>query len=206
MRRLLITLTCVGAMANADTAALAADALGPLFFTPAQRTQLDAVRARSARQPIEVETEQEAPRGPDVLTYSGVVRPSEGRSTVWINGKPIIERTRNNDVNVLGVRRDGAVSVTAPQSDRPASLRVGQSVDVTSGTIEEPYARRATAYSAPVVSAPSVPVVTDTKAKPPASAAAPTATDRRAARRDAKESDPDSGAAPPAERGSRAGK
>lgn len=176
------------ALACAVDTAGAAEGLGRLFFAPGQRAQLDVARAqRDRRAPIFVENmEQPAPQGPDVLTYSGIVRRNDGPSTaatVWINGKPMTERTRDSDVNLLGVRRDGAVSVTVPQTDRAASLRVGQSLDITSGTIEEPYARRKTLNTSPA-----------------RAATAPAAIPRRPPRGDAKVSDPDSGAAPPVER------
>ena len=174
-----------------------------IFFTPSQRAQMDVARAqRDRRLPVMISsdtTEQPAPQGPDVVTYDGVVRRSDGKSTVWINGKPMTERTRDSEVSVVGVRRDGAVSINVPQADRSASLRVGQSMDVTSGKIEEPYARRATLYRPPAKPAPSGP--TAAPPSPPTAVAAPTATAKRAARRDSTESDPDSGAAPPVERG-----
>ena len=132
--------------------AWAADGLGRLFLTPEQRAQLETVRAqRDRRLPVIVETEvaptlaPAAPTGPDVVTYSGMVRRSDGKSTVWINGKPLTERSKGDgDIDILGVRRDGEVAVAIPQAERKASLRVGQSLEVTSGTIEESYARRAT--------------------------------------------------------------
>lgn len=179
----------------------AAEPLGRLFYTPAQRTQLETARAqRDRRVPINTATESESatPQGPDVVTYSGVVRRSDGKSTVWINGKPVTERNAaTSDVSVRGVRRDGAVAIAVPQTDRSAALKVGQSLDVMSGTIEEPYARRLTAAKPTVKpSAPSS-----------SSAAPPTASRQPATRptrdRDTGESDPDSGVAPPAERSSR---
>lgn len=186
--------------------AVSADAFGRLFFSPAQRTQLDAARAqRDRRRPVTEAsdtTESPVPQGPDVVTYNGVVRRSDGKSTVWINGKPMTERTRDSDVNVVGVRRDGTVSVAVPQADRSASLRVGQSMEVISGKIEEPYARRATLDRLPAKPAPAAPAAASTSTPPPVAVAAPTAAAKRAARRDTKESDPDSGAAPPVERGS----
>ena len=194
MTRLIpIGLACLLGCTAGYTAA--AESMGRLFFEPSQRAQLDLARAqRDRRSPVVVlDTEQPAtPQGPGVVTYNGVVRRSDGKSTVWINGKPITERTRDSDVSVLSVRRDGAVSVTVPHADRSASLQVGQSMEVESGKIEESYARRATLYRPPVASAPA-PV--------PAAIAAPTAAAKRAAQRDAKESDPDSGTAPPVERG-----
>jgi hypothetical protein len=131
--------------------ATAADDLGRLFLTPAQRAQLETVRAqRDRRLPIVAEPDvtpapMTAAQGPGAVTYSGVVRRSDGKATVWINGKPVNERSmgaKNSEVNVLGLRRDGAVSVAIPHAGRTGSLKVGQRMDVTSGRIEESYARR----------------------------------------------------------------
>lgn len=199
----LVSLMLTG-MACVPASAVAADGLGRLFFAPAQRAQLDTARVQRDRRggPMTAETEVAAPQGPDVVTYSGVVRRSDGKSTVWINGKPMTERTRDSDVNVIGVRRDGAVSVNVPQADRSASLRVGQSMDVMSGKIEEPYARRETLYRPPAKPAPSSPAA-GASTTSPAAVAAPTAAAKRAARRNTTEIDPDSGAVPPVERGAR---
>ena len=190
MRHLRIALACAAVSAITAGAAQAADGLGTLFFTPAQRAQFNILRERSARQPFAAEPEKEAPRGPDVLTYGGIVRPSEGKPTVWINGKPITERGGGRDISV-SVRRDGGVTVAVPQAERAASLRVGQSVDMTSGTIEEPYARRITIVRPAEKQAPAP--VAPTLVNP-----APVAAAKPAARRD--EIDPDSGAVP-ADRG-----
>lgn len=199
----LVSLMLTG-MACVPASAVAADGLGRLFFAPAQRAQLDTARAQRDRRggPMTAETEVAAPQGPDVVTYSGVVRRSDGKSTVWINGKPMTERTRDSDVNVIGVRRDGAVSVNVPQADRSASLRVGQSMDVMSGKIEEPYARRETLYRPPAKPAPSSPAA-GASTTSPAAVAASTAAAKRAAPRNNNEIDPDSGAVPPVERGAR---
>ena len=199
------------------SAAPAADGLGRLFLTPEQRAQLEIVRAqRDRRLPVMLDTEAApapAPvaQGPEVVTYNGVVRRSDGKSTVWINGKPVNERDRRNsdsEVSVLGVQRDGAVSVAIPQADRKASLKVGQSLEVTSGTIEESYARRATLVRTPV----NTPTVTTPAAATPTAVATPAVTPapvapvtaastakpeaRPVRESDAKEADPESGAAP----------
>lgn len=164
-----------------------------LFFSPAQRAQLDIARAQRDRRGTQTaDGTPSGPQGPDVVTYDGVVRRTDGKSTVWLNGKPINDRTRDNDVNVVGVRRDGAVTIAVPQTDRAASLRVGQTLDINSGTVQEPYARGATRYRPPekTAPAPAAPV------KPaPAAVANTSAAAKRAARRD--EIDPESGAAPP---------
>ena len=204
--------------------ALAADSLGRLFLTPEQRAQLEIVRAqRDRRLPVSIETETAAapvpaaPQGPEIVTYNGVVRRSDGKSTVWINGKPVNERDRrrsDSEVTVLGVQRDGAVSVAIPQADRKASLKVGQSLDVTSGTIEESYLRRATierppvntpAVTTPAAGAPArvaPPAATPAPVAPPVTAAATAKPGARPVREsDTTEADPESGAAPAIPRG-----
>lgn len=131
----------------------AGDNLGRLFLTPEQRAQLDLVRVkRDQRQPLTAEPEPAiaaapAPQGPSAVTYSGVLRRSDGKSTVWINGKPVDERSHLNTVrgvNVLGMRSDGTVSLAIPQSARTVSMKVGQQLEVHSGRVEEAYARRGT--------------------------------------------------------------
>jgi hypothetical protein len=43
------------------------------------------------------------------------------------------------------VRPDGRIVIDTAQGGNNVELKVGQSVEIVSGTIEEPYARRATA-------------------------------------------------------------
>ena len=65
-----------------------ADALGRLFFTPEQRAVLDRQRKSGA---LEKQTEAAA-----TLYINGIVRPSRGSTTVWINGIPQL-RSRQHD-------------------------------------------------------------------------------------------------------------
>jgi hypothetical protein len=192
-----------------SSSALAADSLGRLFLTPDQRAQLETVRAqRDRRLPAVADTTEAAPapvpQGPDVVTYNGIVRRSDGKSTVWINGKPVNERNRvhnDSEVNVLGVRRDGAVSVAIPQAGRTGSLKVGQSLEVTSGVIEESYLRRATLARPQEKNLPQVPAqvtkpVISTEAVTAAQLLSAIGAARPTRESDTKEADPDSGAAP----------
>ncbi len=187
--------------------ALSADSLGRLFLTPEQRVQLEVTRAQRDRRLPGPEPEGAPvakPQTPNIITYDGVVRRSDGKSTVWINGKPVTERNRtqaDNEVSITGLKGDGAVSVEIPLADRRASLKVGQSLAVESGVIEEPYLRRETVPRPSVsVPAPAAPVASAalTAAKPTPAIA--TDTDKPAARpvrpSDLQDADPDSGAAP----------
>jgi hypothetical protein len=124
--------------------ASAAESLGRLFFTPAQRAQLDNARNQKSRATLP--SEQEALPLPETITYSGMVRRNDGKSTVWLNNRAINDRQPVDGVPVVGrVRPDGRIVLDTTQAGNNVELKVGQSVDIVSGTIEEPYARRATA-------------------------------------------------------------
>lgn len=124
---------------------LAAEPLGRLFFTPAQRAQLDAARAQKSRAALSSEKPEETAPVPDILTYGGAVRRSDGKSTVWINNRAVHDREAASGVTVGQVRPNGTLTLQVPQTNRSVELKVGQSVEVVSGTIEEPYSRRITA-------------------------------------------------------------
>lgn len=110
----------------------AAEPLGRLFFTPAQRSTLDAgkqlVRPRQAGPAVQ---------GPKSLTVNGIVTRSDGESTVWVNG------------GATGVQRRGAAPISAKPSDATSArvrtdgtntrLRVGQTLDRVTGKVREAY-------------------------------------------------------------------
>jgi hypothetical protein len=91
-------------------------------------------------------SEQEVTPLPETITYSGMVRRNDGKSTVWLNNRAINDRQPTDGVPVVGrVRPDGRIVLDTAQGGNNVELKVGQSVEIVSGTIEEPYARRATA-------------------------------------------------------------
>ncbi|MEK6591475.1 MAG: hypothetical protein AABZ67_00190 [Pseudomonadota bacterium] len=121
----------------------AAEPLGRLFFTPAQRAQLDTARGQKSRATLS--SEEEATPLPETVTYSGMVRRNDGKSTVWLNNRAINDRQPTEGVPAVGrVRPDGRIVLDTPQGGLNVELKVGQSVEIVSGTIEEPFARRAT--------------------------------------------------------------
>jgi len=90
----------------------AADDPGRLFFTPTQRAQLEAARARNPILPGPVR--QVSPdSAPTPLRYDGEVIRSDGTITRWIDGKP---------------RRDGS----AVSGLKPGQIRAN-------GKVYEPY-------------------------------------------------------------------
>jgi hypothetical protein len=139
-----LTVCCALAAAAISVPAPAQERLGRLFFTPAQRASLDVARSQRARTALATEkTEQEATPVPQTITYSGVLRRSDGKTTVWINNQPVHDRESAGAATIVGrVRPDGSVTLQVPQSGRSVILKPGQSVELLSGAVEEGYSRR----------------------------------------------------------------
>ena len=63
--------------------AIAAEPIGRLFYTPDQRVTLDTARSKRGRNAVDTEkVEEPAPPTPEVVTYGGMVRRSDGQTTV----------------------------------------------------------------------------------------------------------------------------
>jgi hypothetical protein len=133
------------AVVTAAGPAVAQETLGRLFFTPAQRASLDVARSQRARATLstdKTEEQEEAPAAQTIM-YGGMVRRSDGKSTVWINNRPLHDNEQTAGMAVVGrVRPDGGVSLQVPQSGRTVTLKPGQSIELLSGAIEEGYSRK----------------------------------------------------------------
>ena len=108
--------------------------LGRLFFTPEQRSALDARRkARVPDKPAAVPM-TESP----VTRIDGAVRRSDGRSTVWVNGEAIPEGARGEGARVApGGRSEGKVSVPVGEGGQRYELRPGEALDRGSGEVRD---------------------------------------------------------------------
>jgi len=120
----------------------AAAEYGRLFFTPAQRAALDNLRELSLRRPAAA-TESKEPEQPQQqhMRVDGVLRRSDGKSTVWLNNRAI-SSDQKSSLNISLGKNDNRVKITVPQSSQSIELKVGQTVEIMSGAIEEGYARR----------------------------------------------------------------
>jgi hypothetical protein len=127
--------------------AAAAEPLGRLFFTPAQRSSLDVARSQKTRVTVETEsTDERTAPAPEILTYGGMVRRSDGKTTIWINNRALHEKETVRGTSIVNrPRPDGSIRLQIPQSNRSVDLKVGQSVELLSGAVEENYDRRAIA-------------------------------------------------------------
>lgn len=87
--------------------------LSTLFYTPLERQAIQLARKGP---------QEEAQQASSLSRYQGIVRRGAGKSTLWINGKPLPEGARQTPPT-LGF--DAVV--------QGARLRVGQSIDSVSG-------------------------------------------------------------------------
>lgn len=82
---------------------LAADP-GRLFYTSAQRAQLEAARASNV-----IQARQAAPRITQPLRFDGIIIRSDGSSTSWINGQPRPGASGVTGLKPGQIRADGKV-------------------------------------------------------------------------------------------------
>lgn len=117
----------------------AAEPLGRLFFTPQQRATLDNARGQNIK--IEVEVETETPNL-EIISVNGMIKRSDGQSTVWINNQPLNEKRAPSGIKIISRSADDArVTLQLPPSRRNVDLKVGQNLDAVTGQIQESYQR-----------------------------------------------------------------
>ena len=130
----------IALLAAAGAAGAAEQPIGRLFFTPAERAQLDA--ARSAKRVAEPATASKpaVPPPPEtqIITYSGIVRRSDGKSILWLNSRATDEKEALSGLAVTGrVRPDGAVTLEVPNTGGTIDLKVGQRAELQTGRVSE---------------------------------------------------------------------
>lgn len=137
--------------------------LGRLFFTPAQRQALEEARRKNVRAEVQA---AEKPARPPVrnVHVTGVVRRSDGESTVWVNGKPVDGTTADGLKVRVTAGQQAAVIVQEPDHGHILRLKVGQRANILTGRIEESYERRQPAAAQAELPEPT---------PPPARSAAP---------------------------------
>jgi hypothetical protein len=123
--------------------------LGRLFFSPAQRAQLEEARRRNIRAEelaSQAASRPKAPRSRHV-TVNGLIMRNDGASMIWVNGKPVESRTADG-LRVSPTASREAVVLRDAEKGRALRLKVGQRANLLTGAIEENYeARRAEAHA-----------------------------------------------------------
>jgi len=126
-------LLAVAALLSTEAAMAQDKALGRLFYTPDQRTALNAnIRSvtKSPRKRI---------RPPRSVTLSGMVTRSDGERTVWVDGQAY-HQGNPEDVRVITNSGDPAVAELKVRGVRNrVPVRVGQQLNPASGETLELY-------------------------------------------------------------------
>ena len=123
MKRIVIFLCCACALPAQ------AEPLGRLFYTPEQRAALDLARKTT---PLNTSGEPDA-NSPPGLMLNGIVTRSDGKRSTWINGRLEQDSARP------GMHDRNQARVPVPGGS--VKLKVGQSLDPTTGRVEEGYQR-----------------------------------------------------------------
>lgn len=108
-----------------------AQEVGRLFFTPQQRDALDA--RRRARMP---DKPAAAVVASPTTRLDGYVKRSSGRSTVFINGEPVLEGTTDAPV-VDPDRRGGRVPVPVGEGRARSPLKPGETLEIRTGQVRD---------------------------------------------------------------------
>ena len=112
----------------------AAEPLGRLFFTPAQRNTLDAGKQLDVPKKAGPTV-----RGPRTVTVNGIVTRSDGESTVWVNGRALDGRPAPGVSATASGTDPAAARVKVRGARNTVQMRVGQRLQRSTGRITEPY-------------------------------------------------------------------
>ena len=126
--------------------ATAAEPMGRLFTSPAERSNLDYLRQTKKNEPLKVESPaleaETAPTPvvlPDAVNLQGYVKRNDGKqSTVWVNNQAMTENSRNKEVTI-GKLSDGSnrVPIKLSANGKRLNLKAGQVYDPESNRVQE---------------------------------------------------------------------
>lgn len=126
--------------------ATAAEPIGRLFTSPAERSNLDYLRQTKKNEPLKIESPvldaETSPAPivlPDAVNLQGYVKRNDGKqSTVWVNNQALQENSRNKDVTV-GRLSDGSnrVPIKLSANGKRLNLKAGQVYDPESNSVQE---------------------------------------------------------------------
>ena len=111
---------------------IAAEPLGRLFFTPAQRDALDSGKYSGAA----------AALGPRTIHVDGVVTRSDAERTVWINGRAYHDGSPDGVQVKTDPGAPASTSIRIAGKTATTRVKVGQRLDLNSDQLQEDFARR----------------------------------------------------------------
>ncbi|WP_235272722.1 hypothetical protein [Methylotenera versatilis] len=123
----------------------AAEPIGRLFSTPAERSALNYLRqTKKLNIAIQPETsvqqaEPEARALPSAINMQGYVKRSDGKQgTIWINDQAMQENSANQDVQVGKLPANGnRIPIKLPANGKRLTLKAGQVYDPENNRVSE---------------------------------------------------------------------
>ncbi len=146
MKRYIFSIIMSVLLMDVQVAFAADEALGRLFSTPIQRSNLDILREAKKNQPTPTETvvqetiiERKPVVLPDAINVQGYVKRNDGKKgTVWVNGKAMQERSGNKDVQVGRLpKNSNRVPIRIPANGKRLTLKAGQTYNPETNKIKE---------------------------------------------------------------------
>ena len=144
MRILVLILLIVTAFKTIT--ATAAEPIGRLFTSPAERNNLDYLRQTKKKliTPVIVDAQIDAPEAapillPEAVNLQGYVKRNDGKQgTVWVNNQALQENSGNKEVQV-GKLSEGSnrVPIKLSANGRRLSLKAGQVYDPENNRVRE---------------------------------------------------------------------
>jgi hypothetical protein len=145
-RALAAGLLALGMALSAADIAMAADPLGRLFFTPEQRNRLEQRRQSNVDEVVAAQntgTENDEPVA-SYLNVQGQVLRSNGEHTVFINGVAYTGKDAPKGTRLVPGGRLGEIVIVPSDGAAPVPLKVGQSLDKNSLSIDDALMRAGT--------------------------------------------------------------
>jgi hypothetical protein len=124
---------------------LAAEPIGRLFTSPAERNNLDYLRqTRKISMPVKIEAPTEAPGPspivlPEAVNLQGYVKRNDGKhGTIWVNNQALQENSGNKDVQVGRLSEDSnRVPIKLSANGKRLNLKAGQVYDPENNRVRE---------------------------------------------------------------------
>lgn len=144
-RRLIAATLLVAALLPAPRSR-AAEALGRLFLTPDQRNHLEQRRQSKTSETVATQSKDADVEEPvaSYLTVQGQIVRSGGEQTIFINGAPYIGRDSPKGTRLVSGKRLGEIYIVPTEGAQAVPLKVGQSLDKNSLTVEDAVLRAGT--------------------------------------------------------------
>ena len=146
MRILVLILLIVTAFKTITATATAAEPIGRLFTSPAERSNLDYLRQTKKKliTPTIVEAQIDAPEAapivlPEVVNLQGYVKRNDGKQgTVWVNDKALQENSGNKEVQVGKLQENSnRVPIKLSANGKRLNLKAGQVYDPENNRVRE---------------------------------------------------------------------